>query len=432
MAGALAAIDVDEVDQVNAFDVAKKAPGYYQPVTSGQQILKESREKNSVPMQDTMNRVYNIHSPQAVIAEKVCRDLVQQYFPKCQGAVFLWTLHTILPPDDASKIAMLVSTWIMYRWAECNGHFSQRLKLTLPMTWVSALGLPPKFVDRYQETLRETEKVTNQMFLWKQGREHDTGQWMHGLYDPEVKELNNKYMASVLSHSISPHNFTTCFQDLMVDDEKLSKNNAQKYAKLLLAKFEFECYNTEQVGAGDFGHCKITGMPIKLQVQDDAGQWWVRQDTCGLGNEIDGFIQLCDEETTAVYAATPSEPKEPEVEAALLVIKTNKAKKELLAGRKRPLNASTYNHASDPAKAAANLQAKKNMWLKKAADSQAKALEGRGLPGGAGPVFITMQDKRDYWKKICKEHNAAASRRDQDGGGGSGSGSAPSGPVGPA
>jgi len=431
MAGAaVPAIVIDAGADVNAFDVAKKARGYHQPVTSGQQILQQNRDKNGVPRETTMNNVYKIDSPQAVIAAKVCRILVKQHFPKCSAAVFLWSLHTILPPDDAAKIARLVAMWIMYRWAECNGNFSQRLKLTFPSNWVSLLGLPPKFVARYCDILRATEMETNKMYLWKQGPEHDTGQWMHGVHDPEVKELKNKYMASVLSQSSSPHNFITGYQDLMVDNEKLDKESAQKYAKLLLAKFEWECYDTEQVRAGDFGHCPVSGMPIKVQVQDDAGQWWMRQDTSGLGRECEGFDPLCDEETTSVYAAKPNEPNTAEVDAALLVIKTNKDMKEQRAGRKRPMNLSTYNHASDPAKAAANLQAKVNMWLKKAEDAKQKALLGRGLPGGAGPVFITAQDKKDYWLKVAADHNAAASKRNQDGGGGSSSWGAPGGPSG--
>jgi len=319
MAGAVAAIEIDAVAMVNAFDVKSKAPRFHEPVTSGQRILQESRETHSVPRADTMKKSYNIHSPPAVIAEKVCRTLVKKHFPKCPHAVFLWTLHTILPPDDASMIARLVSGWIMYRWAECNGLFSQRLKLTRPMNWVSLLGLPPAFVVQYQQTLRETELATNKMFLWKQGRMNDESLWMRGLFDPRVKTLENAYMQSVLSHSISPHNFTTGFLDLMVDDPSLSKQDALKYEKALLQKFRYACYDTAQVRAGDFGHCPVTGMPIKLQLQDDAGHWWVRQDTSGLGHECEKFTPLCDEETTSVYAVRPLQPKDAEVKAALLV-----------------------------------------------------------------------------------------------------------------
>jgi hypothetical protein len=174
-------------------------------------------------------------------------------------------------------------------------------------------------------------------------------------------------------------------------------------------------------------------MPINLQVKDKNGQWWVRQNTCGLGYECAGFSALCDEETTSVYAVRPSEPKDVDVQAAELVIKKSKKKKEQQAVMKRPLNASTYNHASDPAKQDANRRASKDEWRKAAADANAKALRGRGLPGGAEPSFITQKDKETYWRMKCAEQNARmAARKDGQAGGSSSSGGQPGGPSGPA
>lgn len=409
----------------NSFDLGKKEKNFHQPFSSGTDILQNERNDHNVPMRTTLALAYRVDKEPVTIVERECRRYAAQKFPDVKVYASLATLVDDYGLPRAQDIATKVAKYVMSRWCECNGTFAQRKTLANPANWTRLLGLHPDFILQFQDILRDTEQSATEAWPWVAGPESICCKWVHGQYDPNILQLENSHIMSVLRESDSPFDFAPSADNLRDLDEELTAEDAKDQEVYLRTTFQFLTYDARTARAGAFfANSLVTGMPMRVQMMVD-GVCWEIQNVTGMRVEPP-YNCICSDEEVRAYSVVPKKPKNSEMAACQAIIKKIQGGQSLMLGKRRRVDPSTCADQKTPQVQQAHKKAEDNAIRLRISAANENARLGRGQPGGA-PQFVASPafSVRDVRALIAAANAKNAERREQDP---AGSGKEPKGP----